>query len=567
MDNDSFTSIYQPLPRTGMTRILCLDPSAKGDQLAGRLEYIDLERPSQYEALSYVWGDNDKEHIIQIEGRSIAITFSLFSALKDLRHESQNRRIWADAICINQNDLEEREQQVSIMGTIYRAASRVVTYIGPESEDSSAAIQFGRELIKFHILNPVKDPRLHLPNEVHHIGLPPISDPRWQALKSLLLRGWSGRSWCAHEFVMNKTLLIMCGKVEVRPWAFLVDIVCLVVNRDLPVFLVPTDEEDSNCLRECLRAIGRLRLFVAGTDRKVPLLSLLIASHPLKASDPRDKIYSLLGLAQDRETYAVPVDYTCSAESLYTLVGGRIISISKSTDLLYSNITKKSMQLPSWVPDWSTWQFGSDGSSYYFDYIACGDTSPNVEVDGDRLHLTGSLIDKVSWIDDTNIGAFYSYPLVPGRDAWLVEMMKVAQQSEQYNHEKSDVLWRTLIGNITLEGKRATDVYWSHYYAHFTLTEESPLEQQTLAREYCDAARRRSRYRRLCATETGYFGAIPETAQVGDWICMLEGSRLLFTLRQKGGHFLLVGPAYTHGLMHDEALQLDSYKRRVFTLV
>jgi len=48
--------------------------------------------------------------------------------------------VWADGICINQDDLKERQQQVSMMGDIYRKAARVITYIGPEKDDSSSAI-------------------------------------------------------------------------------------------------------------------------------------------------------------------------------------------------------------------------------------------------------------------------------------------------------------------------------------------------------------------------------------------------------------------------------------------
>jgi hypothetical protein len=148
-----------------------------------------------------------------------------------------------------------------------------------------------------------------------------------------------------------------------------------------------------------------------------------------------------------------------------------------------------------------------------------------------------------------------------------MEMTKIVERLRQYNHNKDEVLWRTLIGNITLEELQATDTYKSHYDAHHTLTEESPMWLQNLAREYCDAARRGSRYRRLCTTQNGYFGAIPETAQVGDSICMLEGGRLLFTVRPMGNDFVFVGPAYIHGFMYGEILKLDWYRRRMLTLV
>jgi hypothetical protein len=567
--------VYDPLISDRTIRLLYLNPAAREEELVARLERVDLGAHPPYEALSYEWGNATKTRSITLEsGHPIGITQSLFNALTDLRpgRETHTQRvIWADAICINQDDIDERQQQVSIMSTIYRLASRVITYIGPEAEDSAIAIKFAMHLLSFYCENPaaISDPRLHMPHQVHQLGLPPISDRRWQALKTLLLRGWSSRCWCAHEFLMNKKLLIQCGRQEIPYWRILGNIVQLVVNRELPSFLVPRDDEDPNSLRECLVELTYLRSSIAEGGESLGLLNLLEAAHPFRATDPRDKVYCLLGLARDRDMYAVSVDYTRSAASLYASVAARNITITQSVDLLYSNLPRKTLELPSWVPDWSTWQYGSHGANCRYQYKACGNTKTYAKADesGLKLHVTGCIVGRINWLDDIVIGTYYRMPSHPSRQEWLLKNEQMVESLKQYSHPRKEVLWRTLIGNVTLDEKPATDEYQSNYDAHVTLTHESPVRQHTLAREFRDATRRKSRYRRLCTMQDGFLGAVPKTAQSGDCICMLEGGHFLFILRPIGDEFLFMGPAYVHGLMYGEVLKMDTYERRILTLI
>lgn len=144
---------FAPLRDDGdSTRVLYLAPGKSEDPLQGSLRVVSLSEPPDYEALSYEWASPEKTHTIVLHdvsdtggGRGsaiIPITESLYQALRDLRHEGENRdrAIWADAVCIDQENVIEQHTQVAIMGTIYRAAVRVVTYVGPEREDSVAAI-------------------------------------------------------------------------------------------------------------------------------------------------------------------------------------------------------------------------------------------------------------------------------------------------------------------------------------------------------------------------------------------------------------------------------------------
>jgi hypothetical protein len=188
------THRFEPLADGDQIRLLHLAAGNPDDPLSGEIERVHLTS-SSYEALSYEWGHPERKHIITLQDGSVVhITKSLHDALRDLRQDyasGSRRSIWADAICINQDDLQERQQQVAMMGTIYRNATRVVTYIGPEKDDSSLAIEFAQDLRQYATSrdgNP--DPRLHLVDELVNVGLPPKSDPLWTAVKALLQRSW-----------------------------------------------------------------------------------------------------------------------------------------------------------------------------------------------------------------------------------------------------------------------------------------------------------------------------------------------------------------------------------------
>ena len=94
-----------------------------------------------YEALSYTWGDPTQRDIIFVEGKRLNITTSLYTALQRLRNAHFERVIWADAVCINQDDLKERGSQIKYMAKIYAKASQVVVWLGEEADDSTIAFQ------------------------------------------------------------------------------------------------------------------------------------------------------------------------------------------------------------------------------------------------------------------------------------------------------------------------------------------------------------------------------------------------------------------------------------------
>jgi hypothetical protein len=122
---------YQRLETPTSIRILALEPGTANEPLRGALQHSDLEseRPI-FEALSYVWGAVIYDCSFECPTGIVKITDSLEVALQRLRSPRKTKHIWADGICINQQDILERGSQVKLMGQIYSGAHSVKIWLG-----------------------------------------------------------------------------------------------------------------------------------------------------------------------------------------------------------------------------------------------------------------------------------------------------------------------------------------------------------------------------------------------------------------------------------------------------
>lgn len=141
---------YSPLPEACI-RLLRLMPH-KDECTPIQCQIFDYhllgsdEGHHLYEALSYVWGTSEKLRTVYVDKARLAVTENLHAALSRLRDRSLPRIIWADAICINQDDTQERDHQVLFMAEIYAKASRVVVWLGePPTAGGGQADQDGAE--------------------------------------------------------------------------------------------------------------------------------------------------------------------------------------------------------------------------------------------------------------------------------------------------------------------------------------------------------------------------------------------------------------------------------------
>ncbi|KAF2850889.1 HET-domain-containing protein, partial [Plenodomus tracheiphilus IPT5] len=123
---------YNPLRSPRHIRLLKLLPGEGGTWLRCSLVEVHLETNLPYQAISYAWGDANDQRSVLCKGKFINITRNLLDALTVFRHPEAARYLWADAICINQRNEEERSAQVQLMGQIYSKASQVLFWVGME---------------------------------------------------------------------------------------------------------------------------------------------------------------------------------------------------------------------------------------------------------------------------------------------------------------------------------------------------------------------------------------------------------------------------------------------------
>jgi hypothetical protein len=132
---------YQPLTNRNQFRILQLDPGATADELGGSFVTTTFAYAPDFDTLSYVWGEASFTNRVSIAGCTILITDGLAAALRALRLIDRPKLLWVDAICINQDDIAERSQQVVLMADIYRKSKMTRVWLGIGDETSSHALQ------------------------------------------------------------------------------------------------------------------------------------------------------------------------------------------------------------------------------------------------------------------------------------------------------------------------------------------------------------------------------------------------------------------------------------------
>ena len=147
--------LYLAFPDSKSTRIFTLCAGRRHHRICGHLSIANLDSGIQYEALSYEWGLNEHkpERRIQVNHQQFNVKHNLYRALKEIRHESRDRVLWIDALCIDQDNTQEKNHQVGLMRQIYSSAQTVLVWLGPSSRDSDiamdllSALQLGKSKI------------------------------------------------------------------------------------------------------------------------------------------------------------------------------------------------------------------------------------------------------------------------------------------------------------------------------------------------------------------------------------------------------------------------------------
>src|SRR6266566_2663695 len=170
-------------------------------RLRGELERV-IEKEIQYEALSWYWGVEEPVYAVTIQYQGKAykkkVRRELALALKYLRLPNETRTLWIDAICINQDNHDERNHQVQMMSRIYTRAKEVCIWLGEDSDESKTAIDFiHNEITELKNIDKICSDKKY----TH----------KWQALLMLMQRPWFSRRWVVQEIALASRAKLYCG--------------------------------------------------------------------------------------------------------------------------------------------------------------------------------------------------------------------------------------------------------------------------------------------------------------------------------------------------------------------
>ncbi|KAI3318082.1 heterokaryon incompatibility protein-domain-containing protein [Xylariaceae sp. AK1471] len=413
-----YPEFYRPLP-PGFTRVFELEAGKFSDPILGRLvpQAVDGD---PYEAVSYVWGDTQKRRDITIDGVTLSITENLYGALTAFRHrrlsgssdsldpgtglaQRQVRRLWVDAVCINQEDVPERTSQVELMSRIFAGARRVLAWLG--WEEGEAGRRHTQAAIRF-IHSFMEDPEAGLRNArilLHHDVAGPAEslallseDSRrrfeeqgrqWEAIKVFFEIGYFHRTWIVQELGLAREAIMYTA---------------LIPANGAEAGADPDGEEAAESDDQDLELdfidwplVGRFTRFMDDSGASlVTHLGLLswVAHHILMVwemkedgtpdcdfltgmhwtrilgvTDARDRVYALLGhpLAVLDGELVIKPDYTVTRGVVYTKLAANFIR--KTKNLYVVNLVdheddsyveardwdpQDDSKMPSWVPDW-----------------------------------------------------------------------------------------------------------------------------------------------------------------------------------------------------------------------
>ncbi|PYH93317.1 HET-domain-containing protein [Aspergillus ellipticus CBS 707.79] len=115
----------------------------EGNPIQGSLHIVSLDDNHEFEALSYTWGDSATQENISIDGCTVGVLTNLNLFLHALRQPAQERTVWVDYICINQDDLEEKSTQIPFMSQIYTTTTSVIAWLGEMNPNIEDAVAYG----------------------------------------------------------------------------------------------------------------------------------------------------------------------------------------------------------------------------------------------------------------------------------------------------------------------------------------------------------------------------------------------------------------------------------------
>jgi hypothetical protein len=331
---------------------------------------------AEFEALSYVWGNQARKELIKCNGCWLSIGSNLHDALCERRRRGSTAFLWADAVCINQDNSQEKTHQVRLMRDIYARADRVIIWIGKERPKDSDAFQLAKSLYqkchgeRYDIDTGIYD---FEDFDCESKGVPkPLFDPAWIALFEIISHPWFGRVWVIQELLVAQKSTMWRGALDFDPNIILWSAMQVGRHRNLyQSFDITMNSPRTSAL--VARSIAA-SYFDYKKKGSLTIYDTLSRHSGMGATDLRDRFFALAGISASLDLAFVNYEKTfrevaCLVGKM-TLLGFPEYSLGPGgTEMLtlnqnprkhrfpiewlafHANPQNRELGIPSWVPD------------------------------------------------------------------------------------------------------------------------------------------------------------------------------------------------------------------------
>jgi hypothetical protein len=611
--------LYQSLPLNSdrrEIRLLSLEDGKADDPLICSLWTVSVDNEPQFNALSYAWGNEEKNASIAINGIEVLVTTSVESALRSIRahdtvaspirfSDSHILPIWIDAICINQNDNDEKADQVLMMLTIYSKASNVLVWLGDGNAQTNAAFdlmcnrafELGLKASPEELESPFQPSNSFFSSSQKSRSLlqgqdtfPPT--PEWMMLETVMKddvcrRSWWSRLWVRQEFVLaRKPPLMMCGAKGISWDWFIFYFVHLARLWSHPDNASATETQRHGITGDVTawHGIHPISLhylredFKQGGSLSLEKVFRYLVRNAL-ASDPHDYIYGLLGLVSNKLQSRIMPDYSRHCMELYKEVGAllwREEPQAMIAELIHLyRFHGEDNGYPSWVPDFRqtklrAWQ---DRKALQATGVWKQLRLPCFDEANECLILDGVVVDRVD--------AVYSTPDSLPDDKGLGELVRqyeriireaqhravpidnpIASLATMKRAESSmRLLTRSSVaqmdGDERFHPQYSDKDIWKAFLGRDALENSRQGDQVYVEGLFLRLRRMltaKLENRCIFTTESGFAGIGVMGIEVGDVVTLLFGASGPVVLRPYYGFYRLVGCSYVSGLMENKTL-------------
>lgn len=588
-------------------RLITLEPGDQTAPITCSISRRSLNGKPQFAALSYVWGDSSTREPITVDASVTTVTANLKSALIHVRSlykkfdiTPSEMPIWADAVCINQDDVSERNQQVQMMRDIYSSAEYVFVCLGDGDQDTDWLFgEFWDKQISSKQNKTSSSDR----------GPPSFDEMKASCIldKNLMKRRWWTRVWVLQELVLSHNdPVLICGSKHCT-WSELEsvkDALKFDSSRARPEIWTELEDirknvayhQDAYPLGTSFNSFPVWRGIRSRYHKgsRISIADTAIWTHMSQVTDSRDLVYGCLGMINDSDAAQLDVDYDKDPMEVFH-DAMKVVWTDAYINPLANIIPQLSFSrdegnlYPSWVPDFSEqkqscypWTAqGLDGADDTLFHPKWRSAQEVKLLDQTTLRLTGFIFDTVrdTHFLDMSMSSFFNTTIASAlgkAEGFINEFLKkrsdvslppVLEQA-RIGSPVHDILgaWNDSDWLTGVEVDR--DVLWAVYLGRAEFPESwvsSPeviestrgdplLLERVLFDPITNALSRRVAHRKIFALENGFIGVGSPNIKPGDVIVLFFGVRCPYILRPIPPGFQMVGFGYVSGLWDIELL-------------